>query len=195
MPTTRAECVVAAPGEEFPAGVTRGGGSYAAEPHVRRLWLPWRPRFRLVFAYPRYWHWVLVGLERFDVWFTHRYRRRWFWWPLFAVVFLAFLAVRFLGLVAVFEITIIAFAASIYLAWGEWLALLLLFPFVVLARLAHLLPWRLSAHAGGRRWTARIAGWRTSRQTGSAAREAIAAGREPPGTVRVEVNRRSRFWI
>ena len=162
---------------------------------ARRLWLPWRSRFRLIFAYPRYWHWVYVQLERFDRWFTRHYRANRYWRPLVPVVFVGFLAVRFLALVAVFEITIIAFAASIYLVWGEWLLLLLLFVPVLLVRLAHGRPWPLMAHDGPRRWRAHAVGWRTSGQTATTAADALRAGRQPAGTQWTETQRRSRFWI
>lgn len=160
---------------------------------VRRLLLPWRPRFRLILSYPRQWHWVVTELERVDVWFTRRIegralRRLWI-----AIAFPLFLVVRFLGLVAVLEITIIAFTASIYLVWGEWMALVLLCPFILLARLAHLLPWPLFARAGPRRWTTRITGWSTARQTLTIAHDALRAGREPPETRWTEVNHRSRI--
>ena len=166
-----------------------------SEARARRLWLPWRPRFRLVFVYPRYWHWVFVRLQRFDVWFSRRFRGRWYWPPLLAVVFVVFVAVRFLGFVAVVEVTIVAFAASIYLVWAEWILLLLLFPFVLPARLAHLLPWQLTAHGGRRRWTARVTGWRAGGQTAAAAARALAAGREPSGTTWTETTGRARVWM
>ena len=117
---------------------------------ARRLWLPWRPRCRLVLLYPRCWHQVCVWLERFDLWLSRRYTgtaQR----VAVAVALLPFLVVRFLGLVVVLEITIIAFAISIYLVWGEWMLLWLLFPFVLLARLVGARPWPLIARAGGRR--------------------------------------------
>ena len=170
-------------------------GSKAEQAGARRLWLPWRPRFRLIVAYPRCWYWVFVRLERFDVWFTRKFKGRWYWPPLFAVVFIIFLAVRFLGLVAVFEITIIAFAASIYLVWGEWMLLVLGFLPVLLARLLRLLPWRLTAHQGHRRWTTQVTGWRVGEQTVSVALQALNAGREPSGTTWTETSRRSRVWI
>lgn len=162
---------------------------------ARRLWLPWRPRCRLILSYPRHWHWVLVQLNRFDLWYSHRIEGRRFRGLWIAVVFPLFVMVRFLGLVAVLEITIIAFAASIYLVWGEWFALWLSFPFVLLARLAHVLPWRLMAHDGQRRWTARVSGWIASRNERTAARDALAAGREPPAMSWTETPRRSRVWM
>jgi hypothetical protein len=170
-------------------------GMPKAESHARRLWLAWRPRFRLIFAYPRYWHWVLVQLERFDVWFSRRIEHRRFRKLLLALVFVPFAAVRFLGLVAICEITIIAFAASLYLVGGEWLALLLLFPFVLLARLCHALTWPLSARTDHRRWVTRVRGWTASRQALAVAHDALAARRDPPATTWREVASRSRFWI
>jgi hypothetical protein len=182
------------------AGRNATGGIqvHANEPDkvdARRLWLPWRPRLRLIVAYPRYWHWVFVRLERFDAWFTGRYKGRWYWPPLVAVVFLIFLAVRFLGLVAVLEITIIAFTASIYLVWGECMLLVLLFLPALLARLMHLLPWRLAAYRPPRRWTTRVTGWRVSGQTISVAVRVLKAGREPSGTTWTQTSRHSRIWI
>lgn len=163
--------------------------------HVRRLWLPWRSRFRLILAYPRHWRWVLVQLNRFDLWFSRRIedkplRRVWI-----GLVFLPFVVVRFLGLVAVCEITIIAFAASIYLVWGEWLLLLVLFPFWFIARLIHLLPWQLAARSGRRRWLSRTTGWTASKNAIVVARDALTSHREPPGVHWTEVPRRSRMWI
>jgi hypothetical protein len=162
---------------------------------ARRMWLPWPARFRLIVAYPRCWHWVYVRLDRFDAWFTGRYRGRWYWPALLTIVFLVFVAVRFLALVAVLEITIVAFAASIYLVWGEWTLLLLLFPLMLIARIVRLRPWPLIAHNGSRRWRARVTGWRAAGQSTTVAVQALNAGREPPGTTWTETARRSRFWI
>jgi hypothetical protein len=162
---------------------------------ARRLWLPWRPRFRLIMSYPRHWHWVMVRLNRFDLWYTRRIEGRRFRRLWIALIFPVYLAVRFLGLVAVLELAIIALAASLYLLYGEWLALVLLFPFVLLTRVAHLLPWRLTAQNGTRRWTTRISGWSASRDALTVARDALAAGREPPATRWIETQRRSRLWM
>jgi len=163
--------------------------------HARRLLLPWRPRFRLMLTYPRHWHWVMVQLNRFDVWFSRRIegrrlRRLWL-----ALIFLPYAVVRFLGLVVVLEITIIALAVSLYLLYGEWLALVVLFPFVLIARVLHALPWRLIARDAHRRWTTRVPGWEASRDTLTVARDAQAAGREPPATRWTEATRRSRIWM
>jgi hypothetical protein len=114
---------------------------------ARRRWLPWRPRMRLVFLYPRCWRWAWDRLERFDVWLSHRYTgaaRT----VAVAVALIPFLIVRFLAFVVVVEITIIAFGASIYAVFAEWLFLVLLFPFALLARLVGVLPWRLVAPGG-----------------------------------------------
>jgi hypothetical protein len=161
---------------------------------ARRLWLPWRPRFRLILAYPRCWHYVLVRLGRFDAWVTLRFtgRAR----PLAVVILFApYVIVRFLGLVVVFEITIIAFTASLYLVWAEWTALVLLFPVVFAARLARVLPWPLTARAADRRWSARVAGWRPSRVAVDDAMNAVGAGAPPPEALWSEHNRPARIWM
>jgi hypothetical protein len=137
---------------------------------------------------------VFVQLERFDTWFSRRIegrRLRPLW---LALAFPTFLAMRFLGLVAVLEITIIAFSASIYLVWGEWLLLLLLFSFALLARLAHLLPWRLTAHAERGCWTTRITGRTAGRHAIEVAHQALRAGHAPPLRW-TETRRRSRIWM
>jgi hypothetical protein len=150
---------------------------------ARRQWLPWRPRFRLILSYPRHWHYALTKLERFDGWFTRNYKGKRIWPFLLVVVFPVFVLVRFVALVAVLEITIIAFTVSIYLVWGEWLVLLLLFPFVLLSR------------NGARRWATRVTGWARTHEVIAAAHEALAAGREPPPTNWTASPRRSRIWM
>jgi hypothetical protein len=167
----------------------------SGDARARRRWLPWRPRFRLILAYPRYWHWVVVQLGRFDIWFSRRFRGTPGWPVLLAIVFVAFVIVRFLGLVAVLEITIIAFAASVYLVWGEWMALLLLAPLVLLARLLHLRPWPLVARSGTRRWTARVTGWRASGDAAQEAVRALEAGGAPATSLWATSRTRSHFWI
>jgi hypothetical protein len=151
---------------------------------VRRLWLPWRPRMRLIFLYPRCWHYVFVWLERFDLWLSRRYRgaaRR----VAVAVALLPFLAVRLIGFVVVVEITIIAFTVSIYLVWGEWILLLLLFPFTLLARLVGALPWTLLARAGERRWTARVSGWQASGEAAAGTPAALPTGSPARSSARI----------
>jgi hypothetical protein len=152
------------------------------EVQTRRRWLPWRPRLRLIFAYPRPLAYLGAGLHRFDTWLGRRFTG-----PLrpvmVAIFFLPYLAAQFLGLVLVLEITIIAFAASVYLVSAEWLLLALTFPFALAARLASALPWPLSAVAGPRRWTARVSGWNASRLATSEAADALRSGTtlsEPP---------------
>jgi hypothetical protein len=161
---------------------------------VRRLWLPWQPRFRLILAYPRCWHYVVVRLGRFDAWVTLRFtgRAR----PLAVVILFApYVIVRFLGLVVVFEITIIGFTASVYLVWAEWTALVLLFPVVLAARLARALPWPLTARVADRRWSARVAGWRPSREAADDAMNALAAGARPAEALWSEHHRPARIWM
>jgi hypothetical protein len=103
--------------------------------------------------------------------------------------------VRFLGLVVVFEITIIAFTASLYLVWAEWTVLLLLFPVVVAARLARALPWPLAARAADTRWCARVAGWRSSRAATDEAVDALGAGARPAEALWSEHRRPRRIWM
>jgi hypothetical protein len=152
-----------------------GSGPGARNVNVRRLWLPWRPRMRLILLYPRCWHYVCVWLERFDLWLSGRYTgaaRR----IAMSLALLPFVAVRFIGLVAVLEITIITFTISIYLVWGEWMLLLLLFPFTLLARLVGALPWTLIARMGEQRWTAQVSGWQASGEAVADAAAAVSAG-------------------
>ena len=161
---------------------------------ARRLWLPWRPRLRLIFAYPRCWHYVVVRLGRFDAWATLRFtgRAR----PIaVAVLFMPYVIARFIGLVVVFEITIVAFTASVYLVWAEWAALLLVFPVVLAARLAGAQPWPLTARAGDARWSARIAGWRRSREAADDAMNALGAGARPAESLWSEHHRPARIWM
>lgn len=161
---------------------------------ARRLWLPWRPRLRLILAYPRCWHYVVVRLAHFDAWVTLRFtgRAR----PLAVVIFFVpYVIVRFLGLVVVFEITIIAFAASVYLVWAEWAALLLLFPVVLVARLARALPWPLTARAADTQWSARVAGWQPSREAADDAMNALAAEARPAEALWSEYHRPARIWM
>jgi hypothetical protein len=164
------------------------------EMKARRLWLPWRPRLRLIFPYPRGWHYVTVWLGRFDVWLTHRYTGSASRIAL-AVALLPFIVVRFLGFVVVVEITIIAFALSIYLVWAEWLLLLLLFPFALLARFAQALSWRLVARAGDRRWTADITGWRASSEAATGVLDALRAGSSPSEPPWSPTGRPVRIWM
>jgi hypothetical protein len=130
---------------------------------------------RLIFLYPRYWHYVFVWLERFDLWLSRRYTgaaRR----VAVAVALLPFIAVRLIGFVVVVEITIIAFTISIYLVWGEWMLLLLLFPFTLPARLVGALPWTLVARADEQRWTARVSGWQASGEAAAGTHAALSTG-------------------
>jgi hypothetical protein len=166
----------------------------APAPRARRLWLPWRPRLRLILAYPRCWHYVVVRLGRFDAWVTLRFagRAR----PIaVGIFFVPYVIARFIGLVVVFEITIIAFTASVYLVWAEWTALLLLFPLALAARLAHVLPWPVTVRAGDTRWYARMAGWRPSREAADAAVSALVAGARPVESLWSEQHPPARIWL
>jgi hypothetical protein len=166
----------------------------APGPRARRLWLPWRPRFRLILAYPRCWHYVVVRLGRFDAWVTLRFtgRAR----PIGLVLFFVpYVIARFIGLVVVFEITIIAFTASVYLVWAEWTALLVLFPVALAARLARALPWPLTARAGDTRWHARAAGWGPSREAARDAVNALRAGARPAESLWSEHRPPARIWM
>jgi hypothetical protein len=163
-------------------------------PRARRLWLPWRPRLRLILAYPRCWHYVVVRLGRFDAWVTLRFtgRAR----PIaVGVFFVPYVIARFIGLVVVFEITIIAFTASVYLVWAEWTALLLLFPVALAARLVQVLPWTLTARAGDKRWYGRMAGWRPSGEAADAAASALGAGARLVESLWSEQHRPARIWM
>jgi hypothetical protein len=175
-----------------PAGTAQH--RHAPVMRARRLWLPWRPRFRLILAYPRCWHYVLVRLGRFDSWVTLRFtgRAR----PIALVIFFApYVIARFLGLIVVFEITIIAFTASVYLVWAEWLLLLLLFPIALAARMTHALPWPLTARADDTRWYARIGGWRPSREAVADAVIALGAGGQPIRSLWSQHHQAKRVWM
>lgn len=166
----------------------------APVPRARRLWLPWRPRFRLILAYPRCWHYVVAQLGRFDAWVTVRFtgRAR----PIaVGIFFVPYVAARFVGLVVVFEITIIAFTASVYLVWVEWMALLLLLPVALAARLAHVLPWPLMARLAQTRWHARMAGWRPTREAAADAVSSLLAGARPDESLWTEHHHRHRIWM
>jgi hypothetical protein len=181
------------------AGRRRGGSLMPrsrpdGEEKARQLWLPWRPRLRLIIAYPRGMRYVRVGLRWFDSWisrsFTGRSRHL-----AVAVFFLPYLVVSFLGIVLVLEITILAFAVSVYLVAAEWLLLILAFPIVLLLRLTSALLWPLSARAGQRRWTARVAGWGASRRATTAAVDTLTAGGEPPAPPWSRVRSAPRIWM
>jgi hypothetical protein len=110
-----------------------------------------------------------------------------------AIFVLPYFAAQFLGLVVVFEITIIAFAASIYLVSAEWLLLALTFPVILVARLVFA-PWPLSAAAGGRRWAARVAGWGASGRATAAAADALTSGSELPAPPWSPARRPALIW-
>jgi len=102
---------------------------------TRRQWLPWRPRMRLAWLWSR-------GIARFyriaganQNWFNAHFRGRSLivGLPLF---FLVNFVIWILGVAIVGEITIFPLAASIYAVFLEWVVLLVLCPFFVLARAA-----------------------------------------------------------
>lgn len=161
---------------------------------ARRLWLPWRPRLRLILAYPRGLSLVAGGLHRFDMWVSHSFTGR-LRPVMVAVFFVPYAAAQFIGLVLVLEITILAFAVSVYLVCSEWLLLVLMFPFVIVARLATALPWPLVALAGPRRWAARVTGWGASREAAVAAAAALAAGAQPPRPPWSPGRSAARIWL
>ena len=106
----------------------------------RRQLLPWRPRIRLVW----FWNRGLARLYKLQGatqnWFDRRFRGK-----LLVIGLPLFLFVNFciviLGVALVAEITIIPFAVSLELAYGEWLLLVLLCPIVWLVRLVSPNPW------------------------------------------------------
>jgi len=142
---------------------------------ARRLWLPWRPRLRLVFAYPRALDYVAAALDRFDRWVGRRFTG-WLRPVMVGILLLPYLAARLIGFVLVFEITIIAFTASVCLVLGEWLLLALVFPVALASRLASVRPWPLVAIAGPQRWTARVAGWSASGKAAGGAAGVLTSG-------------------
>lgn len=185
------------------ATVTRIMDAYTRHPgaegkllgHVqaRRLWLPWRPRLRLIFAWPRALAYAEAPRHRFDRWLRRRFTG-WLWPVMTGIVFLPVLYVRLIGWALVGAVTIIAFGASFCLVVAEWLLLALMFPVMAAARLASLRPWPLVAVAGPQRWTARVAGWGAS---GKAAADAVGALRSgaalaaPPWSPGA---RRAKIW-
>ena len=153
----------------------RGAEDKPAHVHARRLWLPWRPRLRLIFAYPRAGAYVAAGLRWFNQW-QHRRFTGWLRPVMVAIFLLPYLYALLFGFALVAEVTILAFGASVYLVLGEWLLLALMFPFVAVARLASVRPWPLIAVAGPQRWTARVAGWSASGKVAAAAAGALTSG-------------------
>jgi hypothetical protein len=106
----------------------------------RRQWLPWRPRVRLV------WFWT-GGIKRLyrvintnQQWFNARFRGKALIVGLPLFLFVSF-SIGIVGVALVAEITIFPFAASIYAAFGEWLLLVLLCPFVLVGRFVLRRPW------------------------------------------------------
>lgn len=156
-----------------------GGSRTRGEVSARRLWLPWHPRLRLIWAYPRSMSYVVPMLKRFDVWVGRRFTG-----PLkpvgVAIFILPYLAAQLIGLALAFEVTIIAFTASVYLVIGEWVLLVLMLPFILVARVISALPWPLIARSGPRRWAARVKGWGASHQATTAAIGALMTGAAPP---------------
>jgi hypothetical protein len=142
---------------------------------------------------------MTVGLGRFDVWVTRWFLARGrplllrtFGWVVFLPVFIV---VRFLALVAVLEVTIIAFAASIYLVWGEWLLLFLLFPITLVGRLVRALPWRVVVYSSETEWIARVRGWHRSREAALEAAHAQEGGTEPAMPPWSRTRHAARVWM
>ena len=161
--------------------------------HARRLWLPWRPRMRLILAWARGLEYLRAGIA----WLDPRADRRFTGWlrPVMAAIFLLpYLAAILVGWVLVAEIAILAFGASVYLVMGEWMLLAPMFPIVVAARLAGVRPWPLVAVAGPQRWRARVAGWNASGKAAAAAAGALTSGAEPAAPPWSLGARAARFW-
>jgi hypothetical protein len=106
----------------------------------RRQWLPWRPRTRIVFLWNRCIAIMYRVMGANQEWFNARARglAAWVFIPLF---FIVQFWISVLGVAIVAEVTIFAFAASLYAIFFEWLALVVLFPFVLLVRVISRKPW------------------------------------------------------
>lgn len=170
----------------------RAKGKLLGQVQARRLWLPWRPRMRLISAWPR----GLEYLGAIGTWYGAWVRRRFTGWlrPVMVIFLLPLLVAGMLGWVLVAEITILAFGASIYLVVGEWLLLAPMFPIVLAARLASVRPWPLVAVAGPQRWRARVAGWNASGQAAAAAAGALTSGAEPAAPPWSPGARAAQIW-
>ena len=119
-------------------------------PDLRRQWLPWRPRTRVVF----FWNRGIAILGRVmsanQQWFDARARgpAAWVLIPLF---FFVQFWISILGVAVAAEVTIFPFAVSLYAIFFEWLALVVLFPFVLLVRVISRKPWpTISRHRSKR---------------------------------------------
>ena len=168
-------------------------GIYPARVHARRLWLPWQPRLRLIWAWPRAVAYPAAVLDWCDRWLSRRFTG-WLRPVMLAIFLLPYLYAEVIVVALTGEVTIFAFAVSVYLVLGEWLLLALMFPFALAARLASLLPWPLIAIAGPQRWTARVAGWSTSGKAASAAAGVLTSGAAlaaPPWSAGA---RRAQIW-
>ena len=168
-------------------------GIYPARVQARRLWLPWRPRLRPIYAWPRAEAYVQAPLHRFDRWLGRRFTG-WLRPVMTGIVFLPVLYLRLYGWALAGVATIIAFVASLCLVLAEWLLLALMFPVVVAVRLASLQPWPLVAVAGPERWTAWVAGWSASVNAAAAAAGALTSGaalEAPPWSPGA---RRAKIW-
>jgi hypothetical protein len=109
-------------------------------PDLRRQWLPWRPRTRIVFLWNRciaIFYRVIYANQQ---WFNARARglAAWVLIPLF---FIVQFWIGIIGVAIVAEVTIFALGASLYAVFVEWLALVVLFPFVLLVRVISRKPW------------------------------------------------------
>lgn len=168
-------------------------GKLPGQAQARRLWLPWRPRLRLIVFWPRGLDYLTAVVRWLDPWAGRR-STGWLRPVMVAIFLLPYLAALLFGWVLVAEITILAFGASVYLVLGEWLLLALMFPFVAAARLAGVRPWPLVAVAGPQRWTARVAGWSASGKAAAAAAGALTSGAEPADPPWSPGPRAARIW-
>lgn len=168
-------------------------GKLLGQVQARRLWLPWRPRLRLIFGYRRALAYAEAPRHRFDRWLRRRFTG-WLRPVMTGIVFLPVLCVRLIGWALVSELTIIAFGVSFCLVVAEWLLLALMFPVVAVARLASLWPWPLVAVAGPERWTARVAGWGASGKAAADAADALRSGAALAAPPWSPGARRAKIW-
>jgi hypothetical protein len=162
----------------------------------RRLWLPWRPRMRLVYPLPRLRALIFQASDAYGTTVGRRLRSS-------ALGRL----VSFLLLIPVC-IFVIPFAVGVVILGGfgglivsadavlmEWMALILLSPFSLMLRLVGAVRWVLRAHAGAHEWTTHVRGWRASEAALDAARQALARDEDLPTPPWRKVFLRSTDWI
>lgn len=177
--------------ERHPTTVEQAGQPDDSDVAARRLWLPWRPRSRPLYPFPRLRGWVASGTNRIAGPIRDRVARssaRLLWQLVLFVLLMAGVVI------AVVIVVFGGFAVLIFsldLLFFEWTALLLLSPFVVAARLAGAIRWVLRARNGETEWVAHVRGWGAGTAALATVREALVAGREPSAPMWHKISLRS----